>query len=521
MANGVEQVADMPRLGPAVAVVIGALVALPIAVVWLHAGSGGAFGQQDWTALRFTVTQAAASAAISVALAVPLARALWRRRFPGRRLLILLMGAPFILPVIVAVFGLLAVFGRSGMMNGLLGLLGVKPVSVYGFWGVVLAHVFFNLPFVTRLVLQGWAAIPVERFRLAASLGMRARAVGRFLERPMLREVLPGAGLAVFLICMTSFAVALTMGGGPKATTIELAIYQAFRFDFDLGRAASLAAVQVVLCMSVAAVTLRFAVQAGFGAGFDRGPFVVEAGSLAQRLSDSVLIVLAALFLILPIGVVVADGLPQVPGLPVAVWAAAGRSVVVAGVATILCLFAALPLALALPGRRWGRLIETMGMLPMASSSVVFGTGVFLMLRGVVSPAALALPVTALANALAALPFALRVIAPGARQVAVDYGRLADSLGIHGWQRLRLVTLPRLRRPLGFAAGLAAAMSMGDLGVVALFADPNAATLPLTMYQLMGAYRMDAAAGAAVLLLGLSLTAFWLCEVWGHRDTDA
>jgi thiamine transport system permease protein len=43
----------------------------------------------------------------------------------------------------------------------------------------------------------------------------------------MLRAVLPGAVLLVFLLCMTSFAVALTLGGGPRATTVELAIYQA------------------------------------------------------------------------------------------------------------------------------------------------------------------------------------------------------------------------------------------------------------------------------------------------------
>ena len=50
--------------------------------------------------------------------------------------------------------------------------------------------------------------------------------------------------MLVFLLCMTSFAVALTLGGGPRATTLELAIYQAVRFDFDLGRAAWLALIQ-------------------------------------------------------------------------------------------------------------------------------------------------------------------------------------------------------------------------------------------------------------------------------------
>ena len=45
---------------------------------------------------------------------------------------------------------------------------------------------------------------------------------------------------------------------------------------------------------------------------------------------------------------------------------------------------------------------------------------------------------------------------------------------------------------------------MGDLGVIALFADPGHATLPFHVYGLMGSYRMEAAQGAALLLLALS-----------------
>ena len=58
---------------------------------------------------------------------------------------------------------------------------------------------------------------------------------------------------------------------------------------------------------------------------------------------------------------------------------------------------------------------------------------------------------------------------------------------------------------------------MGDLGVVTLFAAPDQATLPLQLYRLMGAYRMEDAAAAGLLLLGLSLTLFWLFDGGGHE----
>ena len=137
-----------------------------------------------------------------------------------------------------------------------------------------------------------------------------------------------------------------------------------------------------------------------------------------------------------------------------------------------------------------------------------------------VDPVGLALPVTALVNAVMSLPFALRTLVPAVRDIEASYGQLADSLSMNGWVRMRLVLWPRLRRPLGFSAGLAAALSMGDLGVIALFSDPESATLPLQMYRLMSAYRMDQAAGAAVLLLGMSLLLFWIFDRGGRVNAD-
>ena len=507
-------------IGGAVALLLLALNAGTLAAVALRAEAAAGLTGADWAAVRFTLWQAVASAGLSVALAVPVARGLARRRFPGRGLLITALGAPFLLPTLVAVLGLLAVFGRGGLVNAGLAALGLPTVSIYGPHGVVLAHVFFNLPLATRLILQGWLAIPAERFRLAAALSFGPGDVARHLERPMLREVVPGAFLVIFLICLTSFAVALTLGGGPRATTVELAIYQAFRLDFDLGKAALLALLQFALCAGAAALAWGVAKPAGFGAGLDRPLERFDAGGLGLRLQDGAAIALAAAFLFTPLAMIVANGLPHLATLPEPVWRAAGRSVMVALASTALCLTLALALAGAVvrlaPRPRLAGLTEGIGLMALAASPLVIGTGLFLMLFPVMRPADAALPVTALVNAAMALPFALRALLPALREVEATQGRLADSLGLTGLARLRLVTLPRLARPLGFAGGLAAALSMGDLGVIVLFADPQGATLPLQLYRLMGAYRMDAAAGAALLLLMLSLGLFWLFDRGGR-----
>ncbi len=480
-------------------------------------------GPAEWAAIRFTLVQALLSATASAVLAAPLARALVRRRFPGRQVLITLLGAPFILPVTVAVLGLLAVFGRNGLLSAALGWVGLEPVHIYGLHGVVLANTFFNLPLATRLLMQGWMDIPLERFRLASSLGFTAADVFRMLELPMLRALIPGAFLVIFLICTTNFAVALTLGGGPRATTVELAIYQAFRFDFDLTKAALLALIQFVLGSIAAALAFRITIPSGFGAGLDRRGVIICADHIMLSVQDFAIILLAAAFLISPMAMIVAQGLPGLLELPSSVIAAALRSLAVALASTALTLSLALPLAVlatALPAQQ-GRALEALAYLSVAASPLVIGTGLFILVFPIANPVALALPVTVLVNAVMALPFALRALAPAYAQVESDYGNLADSLGMFGWARTRLLILPRLRRPIGFAAGLSAALSMGDLGVIALFASPDRATLPLQLYRLMANYRMQDAAAAALLLLICSLALFWIFDRGGRPNAGA
>lgn len=483
----------------------------------------GRITPSDWAALRFTLLQAALSAAISTALAVPVARALARRDFPGRGVMVAGLGAPFILPVIVAVMGLLAIFGRAGGLNSVLAAAGLPTLSVYGLRGILLAHLFLNLPLAVRMILNGWSAIPAERFRLAAALDLSPRDIRRLIEYPMLRAVLPGAALAIFLVCLSSFTVVLMMGGGPAATTLELAIYQSFRMEFDLGHAAGLAGLQMGLSLLVALGSLALISPTAFGAGAGRLAERWDTPGIGGAVADLTALVSCALFLALPLLAVLMMGLPHILGLGQAVWWAAGRSVLVALAATVLALTLSLAIGMMVTGlpRRAARLTDGAAMLALTASPLVLGTGLFLILRPVLDPVAFALPIAALVNAVMAMPFCLRILLPDLATIRADYGRLAASLDLTGLSALRLLILPRLCRPLAFAGGLSAALAAGDLGAVALFADPQRPTLPMQVYALAGSYRNDAAAGASILLMGVSFLMFRLIDILGHRDADA
>ena len=136
---------------------------------------------------------------------------------------------------------------------------------------------------------------------------------------------------------------------------------------------------------------------------------------------------------------------------------------------------------------------------------VVLGTGWFLVLRpwGDVAPYAPAL--VAIINALMALPFVMRVLAPAVETHRERTSRLSASLGLSGWSRLKRIDLPVLARPLLTATSFAMALSLGDLGAVALFGSSDLTTLPWLVYSRLSSYRTHDADGLALLLAILCL----------------
>jgi thiamine transport system permease protein len=131
-----------------------------------------------------------------------------------------------------------------------------------------------------------------------------------------------------------------------------------------------------------------------------------------------------------------------------------------------------------------------------------------LALRGMADAFALAPLLVLTANVLLSLPFAVRALQGRLAESGARHDRLCASLGITGLARLRLVEFPAARRELGFAAALSAALSVGDLGVIALFGSDTFRTLPWLLYQRSGRYQSDEAAAIALVLLVLSLAFF-------------
>ena len=461
--------------------------------------------------LFFSLWQALLSMFCSVLPAILVARAFaMHTDFPLRGLLLRLFALPLVVPAVVAVMGVVSVYGSGGWIS--LGR------SLYGLNGILLAHVFFNMPLAVRLLLPQWQAIPSHHWQLGEQLGMNAWQRWRFLEWPAVREALPGVMLLIFMLCLTSFAVVLTLGGGPKSTTLEVAIYQSLRFDFNPAQAVVLALLQLSLCALVAILALKL----------QRLPEVEVTlattstpAAKAQGPLNLLLILAASVFVGLPLLSMLIDALDgplwQVLG-NARLWQALGNTLCIGLLAALFSIIAGWVLlqysaSLFLAGKSGkARLVDLAGSIVYVVPPLVIGTGMFVLLSSHLDVFAWVYPIVITINALMGLPFVIRSLGPAIRQNHARYHYLSQSLSLQGWARFRYLEWPLLRRPLGLAAALVTALAMGDLGVIALFGTPQTATLPLLIYQQLGAYLIPQATVTALVLLLLSLTVFWVLE---------
>ncbi|MEI3852358.1 thiamine/thiamine pyrophosphate ABC transporter permease ThiP [Ensifer sp. CCNWLY38] len=499
------------------------LLFVGLAIAALLAQTGGTdegtlFDAYIWRVTRFTLLQASLSTLLSVLFAIPVARALARRpQFFGRIWLLRLMALPLGLPVLVGALGLIEIWGRQGFLNSGLRWLGLEQsISIYGLFGILLAHVFFNMPLAARLFLAGLERIPAEYWRSAANLGMPSRALFRFIEWPVLRGLLPGAAGLVFMLCATSFTLVLTLGGGPAASTIEVAIYQALRFDFDPPRAIALSGLQIAMTGILLLILRRLATEPEEGMTGGRTVRRFDGATTAARFNDGAWIILALLFLIAPLIAVVVSGLQadllklaRDPNVHRALMTSAAIALASALASVAMAAMMIRAAATVTAPRHAGALAHGLAGAIGASTSlillvppVVLGAGWFLLLRPFGDVARFAPVIIVAINALMALPFVHRILAPAMATHAARSERLTASLGIRGFHRLRWIDLPALRRPLLMALSFAMALSLGDLGAVALFGSQDMVTLPWLLYSRMGSYRTADAAGLA-LFLGL------------------
>jgi putative spermidine/putrescine transport system permease protein len=184
------------------------------------------------------------TAILALAVGVPLAFTLVRRRFPGRVLLDRLALAPLIVPTIIVSVGIYGLFAK---------------LKLIGEWyGLVLAHTVLALPFVVLILVAGLRDFDRALEQAAEGLGAgRWRTLWR-ITLPLLRPSLVSAGLLAFISSFDELVVAMFLAG--PNMTLPKKMFDNILMEID----PTIAAVSV---MQILLVTIVLILIARFGRG--------------------------------------------------------------------------------------------------------------------------------------------------------------------------------------------------------------------------------------------------------------
>ncbi len=426
-----------------------------------------------------------------------------------------LVTVPFVLPTVVVGAAFAALLGGGG------------PLAVLGLdqtiWAILIAHVFFNYAVVVRTVGGLWSHLDPHPEEAARMLGASRWRVFREITLPALRPAIAAAAAVVFLFTFTSFGVILILGG-PRTATLETEIYRQTAQLLNLPLAAALTVVQLVAIILLLVVTGWIEGRRGVSLRLRSAHETAHRPrTRARRAFLAANLAVMALLLGVPLFVLVEKSFHPPGGYGLDFYRALGEvhagntlfvppvdaianSLRFAVVATVIAVFVGGCGAFALAATR-RRGLDTLLSLPLGVSAVTVGFGFLIALDHAPFDLRGSWSLIPIAQALVAIPFVVRIMTPVLRAIDPRLREAASTLGASPARVWREVDLPIVARAALVAAGFAFAISLGEFGATVFIVRPDAPTLPVLVYRLLGQpgpQNFGGAMAASVILMALT-----------------
>ncbi len=492
-----------------------------------------AFSQDDaltriWSALGnarvggvlwFTLWQAVCSTLLTIAIALPGCWVMAHFRFRGRGLVSALAVVAFVMPTVVVATAISTVLDDNGPLGWLL------PAGAdRGLGAILVAHVYFNLAVVLRVVSSYWAQLDPRPTEAAAVLGASPWRVWWSVTLPRLRPAVLASGAIVFLFTFTSFGIVLLLGS-PGQATIEVEIQRQVLFLFNVPAGAALSVLQIIFVLAIlalqTALSRRLAAGGGTAARLRLPSRIRERFGVTAFVVVSLLIFggppLSVLLRALDSGgswsLVNFTSLTSQDGrtvLSVTPLTTVGNSLIYAIVATVIAVVVGGVMALGIARTRTS-VWEGIWLLPLGVSAVTLGFGLLITFDEDPIAWRSSFLMVPIAQALVAIPFVVRSLVPALRAISPQVLEAAATLGASPRKVLRYVQLPLAGRAALVAVGFSLAISLGEFGATLFVARGDQPTMPIAIYRLLGTpgetNQGQAMALAAILIL---LTGFFV-----------
>jgi molybdate transport system permease protein len=180
----------------------------------------------DLAAVWLTLKLAAVTTAILLVAGTPIAWWLARTRSWWKGPVGAVVALPIVLPPTVLGFYLLLLMGPNGPVGQFTQWAGIGLLP-FTFWGLVVASVFYSLPFVVQPIQNAFEALGDRPLEVAATLGARPLDAFFSVAVPLARPGFLTATVLGFAHTVGEFGVVLMIGGNipDKTRVVSVQIY--------------------------------------------------------------------------------------------------------------------------------------------------------------------------------------------------------------------------------------------------------------------------------------------------------
>ncbi|MBJ3778868.1 ABC transporter permease [Acuticoccus mangrovi] len=198
-----------------------------------------------------TVSLAVIVAVVSLVLGFPVAFFLARTRSRWQSLLYALVLSPLLVGVVIRSFGWIVLLANNGVINQLLGMVGIGPLGLmYNRLGVTIGLVHVFLPFMILPIMNAVQSIDPRFEEAARTLGASERRAFFRVVLPLSMPGIQSGAILVFVLAASAYVVPELLGGGRVMTTPTFVMQQllgTFLWPFGAALALVLSATTLIL----------------------------------------------------------------------------------------------------------------------------------------------------------------------------------------------------------------------------------------------------------------------------------
>ena len=468
----------------------------------------------------FSLYQAILSAVISCGLAIPLALALNRHKnYILIKGIISLCGFSFVIPSILIVYSVIQIFGYNGFLNSNFKFYNILSIdSIYGIKAILIAHILLNTPFATRLFVQNLNNIPKNYYEISKTFNISI--IGNIikLELPIIKQNLFTVFSIIFSLCFLSFAIVMALGGGPRNSTLEVAIYQYALFELNFNKAIILSFIQIGICLLFVFI--------GFfklkGSNFFEIQIITNEHPHKDykliKIIDFSLIAFFIFFLFSPIAILIKDFINV--DLSKIIFSATFLnaflnslliSITTGSLVSIIGFFISCLIIVNYKNILIQQLLFLFSSMIIIISPIIFSLGYFIILQNFMHFNYFKFLVVVLINVIFLLPFSILILFSALKNIYLSFKDIQDAFRIDHINYFKII-FPLIKKNFFYVFAFSTVITFGDFTIISFFRNENFETLPSYLFKLISIYKFNEASFVAGIILLISLLIYFVID---------